>query len=257
MIQLQVMEEELIAEPASIVSRAHFEFLYCLSRDHSGQTVPKAFVKLLELLAMALELLRRELGRSELSREGQFWLKALLFLAFQGLASAQLTRRKERKDLFAKAQSKKHREESSEYAVQMATQQARVVGHLKEIMLFTLRSLELDEDGEFYRYFLDCSLKVLEQSTLYSMCKEDVLLILREAIPLGENYREMCVIRLLALIFEEEDSIDVVADFIGMAAKEGSSGGEQITKDVLVQLVEELPQRGDLTGESTALRNSQ
>jgi hypothetical protein len=143
MRKLQSLEEELIADPSSVVARPHFEFLYCVFRD--AAELPRVCLKALGLVSTGLELLRRELDR-QFDRQTEFWAKALLFLAFFGLAEAQV-RKKEKRDMVSKALPKP-KEEGQDCVAQLVSLQARTLAHLGQVLeQLVRRGDQLAEDG--------------------------------------------------------------------------------------------------------------
>jgi hypothetical protein len=49
------------------------------------------------------------------------------------------------------------------------------------------------------------------------------------------------------VVFEEEESVDAVADLLSVVAKDGASVLDMIAKETLVHLIDQLPLKGALT----------
>ena len=96
-------------------------------------------------------------------------------------------------------------------------------------------------DDEFYKYFVETAVKILESSQLLKKNNElrnIIFKILEVVVNVKEDIVKNVKIKLINLIYEEESLLDNVSDFILKAHNSTNAKLQKIAQDTLILLAD-------------------
>lgn len=190
----------------------------------------------------------------------------LYFLNNTSIKKAKLSLKDELNDMTKEskkgAKNKKPKKElNKDHQTVIIEKQAQALSILRKTLSINLRYLwnKRQIDDEFFKYFLEVSLKMLESKILLKEtknAKDDIFAILESTLSEHEGSLKNVEIKLINLIYEEETLVDPIADFIVKASKAHNPIISKLATDFLTVLVNYVLEKTNVSAESQAVKNT-
>ena len=154
-----------------------------------------------------------------------------------------------------------HKDVSKDIVPGLLKQHAHCLSILHNVLNINLRFLwqKRQIDDEFYRYFLDLALRMLESRQLlkdYTQAKQDIFAILEATLIDNTGSLKNAELKLINLIYEEESLVDPISDFIVKSYKSADVNISKLATETLTLLVTYVLEKTNVNAESQAVKNT-
>ena len=157
--------------------------------------------------------------------------------------------------------SKKNKDLSKELQSTLIEKQGKNIHVLQKTIsqdnMFLWQNKGVDE--EYFKYFLEISLKMLESKQLLKDCKEskeNIFSILENTLAGNTGSLKNIEIKLINLIYEEETLVDPISDFIVKAYNSKNINISKLATETLTMLINYILEKTNTTAESQAVKNT-
>ncbi|KAL4444819.1 hypothetical protein ABPG74_016027 [Tetrahymena malaccensis] len=172
--------------------------------------------------------------------------KMLAFLAFYYLNASCV--KKPKKALISN-EIRGKKEVSNEYIEKIAEKQAILLRLFEESLLINFKTLwqRRDIDSQFFKYYYETSLKMLESKQLLKQqnIKETIFNILKKVIFINSDSLSTIQFKLINLIYEEENIVEYICDFLLSTQNQNNGSASQDEFLILLNISEDQRDNGE------------
>lgn len=151
--------------------------------------------------------------------------------------------------------------EISKDAIPMLLKQhAKCLSGLRIVLSIDLRFLwQKPVEDEFYRYFTDVCVRMIESRQLLKdqkQAKEDIFGILETVLLDNSSAVKNFELKLINLVYEEEQLVEPISEFITRAYKSPLATLSKLSTETLAMLVNYILEKTNVNAESQAVKNT-